>query len=169
VDASRFWWEYYGTSPYGHPGDRLWVRETWNKTNPSGESGSVFYRATDEKKYPDAIWRPSIFMPRWASRITLEIVSTRVERVQEISEAHAKAEGVGSCDPGGMLSYREHFRILWDSINAKPKPVYVDRKIVSYISFPWDDIHETRIHRGKPWLICGNPWVGVIEFKRVEE
>jgi len=80
--------------PYGVPGDRLWVRETWKENIPP--SGWI-YRATDEQaqwsqdKRP---WRPSIFMPREASRITLEITEVRVERLQEIGPVDIAAEGV---------------------------------------------------------------------------
>lgn len=108
--------------------DRLWVRETWQAVHYTGEQ-------TGYKEYPgevvqedygpkfglvfpgggwDGRWRPSIFMPRWASRITLEVVSVRVERLQEISDSDARAEGV-LCD----LNCRRPFMELWDSINAK--------------------------------------------------
>ena len=134
--------------PYGVPGDRLWVRETWRNGTPmlNGPdlNGAVAYRAD----YPDSghliKWRPSIFMPRRASRITLEIVSVRVERVQDISEADAKAEGVRQPVPGSWYRhvkrdcYRCGFEALWDSINAK---------------------------RGYGWDV--NPWVWIIEFKQI--
>ncbi len=115
---------------YGEVGDRLWVRETWKceELEPYGEDGVRFradgvFRGIENsreasQKWADANreggkWRPSIFMPRWASRITLEVVNVRVERVQEISEEDAMAEGVTS--PGAKL----HFRKLWDEINDK--------------------------------------------------
>lgn len=88
--------------PYGQPGDRLWVRETWNRTNPGGDDGVYYYRA--DTHFPasigggpiwsDALWRPSIFMPRAASRILLEVTDVRVERLQDISDADAIAEGI---------------------------------------------------------------------------
>lgn len=145
--------------PYGQPGDRLWVRETF--------SGPHCMEKADEEpamppgKWPmeSAIWcwadgepahgdwtrpRPSIHMPRWASRITLEIASVRVERLQDISEADALAEGVG---PGTVESFARvagvtrpagfSYRDLWGSINGPGS---------------WD----------------ANPFVWVIEFKRVE-
>jgi len=151
--------------PYGQPGDRLWVKETWQCAVVSEGIKGIGYKATydDERnwfkaktgpewdrlwdKHQDK-WRPSIFMPRWASRITLEIAAVRVERLQEISEADAKAEGVTwrSCEdfepvaipgPYGPCSgpARIAFKELWDSINAK--------------THPW----------------ASNPWVWVVEFR----
>jgi hypothetical protein len=118
------------TCPYGKVGDRLWVRETfWTAgeipnlptvyaddyiKTPNGYA-SVVYRA--DGGYEDGAWKPSIFMPRWASRILLEIVAVRVERVQDISERDAHAEGLGMSP---MLPHpRAWFRDLWNSINAK--------------------------------------------------
>lgn len=144
--------------PYGAPGDRLWVRETWALVC-ADEDGiddwvdrgpipdalpwpgwQVWYRAGHSWAYdhPDDRgfrWRPSIHMPRWASRITLEITSVRVERLQEIGPLAAEAEGfplgADSVDPVFA------FRALWDQINGK--------------TFPWDS----------------NPWVWAIEFCRL--
>lgn len=112
--------------PHGQPRDRLWVRETWNKTNPSGDIGYFFYRATDEDKYPDACWRPSIFMPRCASRILLEIIAVRAERLNDISGEDCIAEGIpkrteinGGVPLNGDIwrDARKGFRSLWDTIN----------------------------------------------------
>lgn len=99
------------------PGDRLWVREAWREceTFPDGER-AVAYAATDESpRYPQgyvAKWRNPRFMPRWASRLTLEVVEVRVQRVQEISEDDALAEGV-------RPDYRPAFERAWDDLNAK--------------------------------------------------
>ena len=141
--------------PYGEPGDRLWVRETFCDRNNNGEQIKPLYRA-DGQEYEDGDgwhfepkWKPSIFMPRMYSRITLETTNVRVERLQDISDDDALAEGtpgawVENDDyPGGYFENQNKahvffFRQLWDSINAK---------------------------RGYSWE--SNPRVWVIGFKRV--
>jgi hypothetical protein len=158
-----------GGTPYGalwqHGGDRMWVRETWQaEPGPLRPGTAIVYREDyrddshgyDGEKSPEGkyrTWRPSIFMPRWASRITLEITDVRVQRLQEISEDDAQAEGVccrsdlawGHGGVGDQMAewavnhgHRFAFRELWDSINGK--------------TFPWDS----------------NPWVWAITFKRIE-
>ncbi|HDS7133352.1 TPA: hypothetical protein QH369_000084 [Klebsiella aerogenes] len=129
------------TCPFGAVGDRIWVRETWNKYG-----GLLTYRADydwieDMKKemschgyYPK--WSPSIHMPRWASRLTLEITGVRIERLRDLSEDDAKSEGI-TPPSGGVLpgwEYRINFRDLWMSI---------------YGADNWE----------------ANPWVWAIEFK----
>jgi len=137
--------------PYGAAGDRLWVRETWLPDPPiNGWSGDVewvgsgqqidgvppqyrsprhcLYAATWEG--PPFRWRPSIHMPRWASRLTLDLTDVRVERVQDISESDAEAEGltkrghwwdVGTDWKGDGLDTTASgaFRMRWDALNAK--------------------------------------------------
>jgi hypothetical protein len=130
--------------PYGAPGDQLWVRETWWWDETKEDLSIVQYRASGEMpKYmrgDGEKWRPPIHMPRWASRITLEIVSVRVERVQEITELDAGWEGFPSCSVTSDWTEkaRPWFRTLWDSINAKR-------------GFGWEK----------------NPFVWVLEFKRI--
>lgn len=139
------------TCPYGQPGERLWVRETWQESKRIVDLPAtlVHYSADDVEVWKDGIvlpfsWanqtkkRPSIFMPRWASRITLEITGVRVERVQDISEADAQAEGVQDYMPQSNHGAYETFAMLWSHINEK---------------------------RGYGWTV--NPWVWVVEFKRV--
>lgn len=128
-------------SPHGVPGDRLWVRESWAHDADSMEEAkaqhedvmcgdsSLYYRATEVS--PDTIkWRPGIFMPRWASRITLEVADVRAQRLQEIRCHDIRAEGVdcpehdfasGLCT-SECRSLRGAFRDLWDSINGKRAP-----------------------------------------------
>lgn len=94
--------------PYGQVGDRLWVRETWHRH----DDDIMCYRAT-EICIGFAQWKPSIFMPRKYSRITLEIVNIRVERVQDITFLDAIAEGVDIDWP------ERNYRLLWNRINSK--------------------------------------------------
>ncbi|MFQ1679202.1 morphogenetic protein [Pantoea dispersa] len=124
--------------PFGAVGDRLWVRETWARYNIDQNSHEMAYRATAPDDWPkEGRWRPSIHMPRWASRITLEITGVRVERLNDISEDDAKAEGAPTeCCVIGDKHFLG-FRSLWRSI---------------YGADSWQ----------------ANPWVWVIEFKRVE-
>ena len=128
-------------SPYGQRGDRLWVKET-HALNPY-VSGEYIYRATepDVSRYITSQnkWKPSIFCTRNASRINLEITAVRVQRLQEISEHDAEAEGcshdflhsdtcsndncalcggVGDCE-GVAVSAKENYRALWERINGK--------------------------------------------------
>lgn len=110
--------------PYGAAGDRLWVRETW-MPHDTDDSRNIRYRADGDVANTNLPWKPSIFMPRWASRITLEVVGVRVERLQEITNADAVAEGVdpgmGFCD-FSIPHHREAFERLWDEINGKRAP-----------------------------------------------
>ena len=154
--------------PYGQPGDRLWVRETW-ALNPWSYLGGCkyIYRSDYEsfpkneigKSYPDIDkWRPSIFMPREACRILLEVTDVRVERLQDITEEDAKAEGITDIefypDEGFPLSIGhmagqddgktslhttrvKAYAALWESINGEGS---------------WEK----------------NPWVWVISFERIQ-
>ena len=168
--------------PYGSAGDRLWVRETWyyeehmhdsTEGTPDLPGGLYSHRLVYKADCPDYPvnvgvgrqgWKPSIFMPRWASRILLEVTDIKVERLQEITEEDAKREGVPDeypipsvycprCAGLGSRSLKtietgcpncdtakKRFKNLWDSINGR-KP-----------GKTWDD----------------NPWVWVIEFRRVK-
>jgi hypothetical protein len=105
--------------PYGIKGDRLWVRETWTPVStyePSAETGAL-YKADfiGSEDFVDWRWKPSIHMPRWASRITLEITGLRVERLQEISEADAIAEGIQHRTMNNPIV---EFQWLWESISG---------------------------------------------------
>ena len=136
--------------PHGVPGDRLWVRETWCPLERAdwsrpGREYNVNYKAdaTPEgeciRKEMGYQWKPSIFMPRWASRITLEITGVKVERIQELLDhKDIMAEGILPDEGPRCYSCRTRFAELWDSLNAKR-------------GYGWD----------------ANPWVWVIEFKRL--
>lgn len=120
--------------PYGQPGDRLWVRETWCRT----AAGYTQYRADDKREQPYWTllkWKPSIHMPRLASRITLEITDVRVERLQDITHRDALSEGVEydvSKQDGSPLS---RFENLWNSINAKRGYSWESNPFVWVLSF----------------------------------
>lgn len=128
--------------PYGGPGDRLWVRETWRPMSwdrLAPTRGEEIEYAADRAVDDDTDgprWRPSIFLPRWASRLTLEIRSVRVERLHAITEDDARAEGIdgqaaiparingkrGSVHCFGPDATRKAFALLWDGINGKRAP-----------------------------------------------
>lgn len=107
--------------PYGIPGDCLWVRETWCNINKPGIEPEIYYKAdtkyTEDYNSSEWKWKPSIFMPRWASRITLEITNIRVERLQEITEEDALKEGVRDGFKDNIF-----YKTLWNSINGKKYP-----------------------------------------------
>ena len=149
--------------PYGQPGDRLWVRETWYcddyrvqrgpylkpddmATDEARKDGTLIYRASSGDRPYEAeqpVWRPAIHMPRWASRITLEVTCVRVERLQDISAADALAEGVNvHPDHHGkprtsIYSPVQAYRDLWEQINGPDS---------------WD----------------ANPWVWCVSFRRID-
>lgn len=124
--------------PYGAPGDRLWVRETHARI-PGNEFAQVHYIADGpipsiSERHDAGLLRvfPSIHMPRWASRIALEVVELRVERVQDITPEDAKAEGVAGTPVLNLVRANtvlhsgvpeiNAFHTLWDSINGKKHP-----------------------------------------------
>ena len=156
--------EFEWISPYGVPGDKLWVKETWNAksidrtwwgdmagtcSEKMAFNWNLWYKAESEACEK---WRSSRFMPKAFSRITLEIKDIRVERVQDITEKDAGAEGVNeldacdhkrqSCQDIGCYGtgYKGAFSYLWDSINLKR-------------GYGWDT----------------NPWVFVIEFRHLKQ
>lgn len=141
IDASG---RYY-TCPYGHAFDELWVRETWRMW----QSGEVIYKAdhTDEKR---SIWKPSIHMPRSASRISLELTKVHAERVQWITEADCLAEGIQRCTKDGEL-----YKYGWDGLP------WTDWKLNGKAAYRalWESINGP-----KSW--AGNPWVWVLTFER---
>lgn len=138
--------------PFGKVGDRLWVREAfccfdedWRYPGrphdiKEGPWRNILY-CSDEpnSRKSKVLWRPSIHMPRWASRITLEITNIRVERLQDISEDDAKAEGVNTFteDPNCLNRYRVGFEHIWQVIYG------VDSRL-------------------------SNPWVWAIDFLRIK-
>ena len=135
--------------PLGKVGDRLWVRETF-KTGICTES-TIAYKAThkpsdlEEGWYEEIKWTPSIHMPRWASRITLEITDVRVERLNDISQSDAIAEGAPPSHP---------------TIDAISRECGFPDFSRSWFGQTW-----WHIYGKKNWQ--DNPWVWVIEFKRI--
>lgn len=142
--------------PYGQPGDLLWVRESWQLHSRATDLAKVVYRASEaasHSEFHELIpvsqigcmqpkpfqqgWRSSIHMPRWASRLTLEITGVRVERLQYISREDALAEGVeGGCGPG--YDFAQHaYQRLWESINGPN----------SWAANPWVFVLSFRVHR----------------------
>lgn len=152
--------------PHGKPGDHIWVRETFCPVDDTQYGGEkwVDYRATPkfEASHPagwdcapndaEALkWRPSIHMPRWASRILLEITNVGVQRLQDISSGDAVREGICQLPASGRycLSPGDQY---FGGASHSAKEVY---------SWLWSSIYGE-----ESWK--ANPWVGVIEFKRVE-
>lgn len=171
------------------PGDLLWVRETWQQffrdelpperaTPVDGRMGIparpdrksvVAYRADGEvpahSEHGEAVWRPSIFMPRWASRLTLRVSEVRVQRLQDISEGDACAEGAPcdkeacdhkrhTCNEIGCSGsgYRGGFAKLWDSLNAKR-----GNGAFSWTSNPWGVAVSFEVIKSNVDLVEGAP------------
>jgi hypothetical protein len=124
----------------GGVGTRLWVRETFAIHTAAEGTSCVLYRA--DREIPEQRWKPSMFMPRWASRLTLEISEVRVERVQEINDEDALAEGMDDAylvKHGLCSDRRVAYRFLWDDLN-----------------------------KGRGFWWERNPWVWVVTFRQAE-
>ncbi len=104
--------------PYGKPGDRLWVRETFALWKNSDGQHGIDYRATPTCNVIDRGWKPSIHMPRNASRINLEITGVRVERLQDISKEDVMAEGFTDFMTEMHCGYHQPYADLWEKING---------------------------------------------------
>lgn len=183
----------YEKTPFGQPGDELWVREafalqcrngrfdlpafeseTWSEeTNlPSLAYGChLYHRATDEEMVrgrfkPEAIkWRPSIFMPRWACRIELVVKDVRVERLWDLSEADSLAEGVSTFHAAKTLSGCPLYSFDPDADPSKHYTPEGETSDTARVAFErgWDSLNAKR---GFGWDV--NPWVWVVEFERKE-
>lgn len=174
----------YHLCPYGQPGDRLWVRENFLQLmHGPVTDGEIKYRAdlhpSETGSQPNDGWwwksRPSIHMPRWASRILLEIISARVERLQEISEADAKAEGAFFTDYGRQCFHKgaprdavkcpapdDHHpqREGWSMASTESHEQCLSSARMAFANL-WEKING-------PDSWDANPWVWVVEFKWVE-
>ena len=172
--------------PFGQPGDRIWVRETWamlgnedrcpidwneNVVKDNGPDAARIYRAsctqgdyglwqipddadwkphTDSLQY-DGAWTPSIHMPRWASRITLEITNVGVQRLQSISQNDAAREGLVRLPASGRYCINQGDQYFGGTSHDA-------REVFSWL---WSSIYGA-----ESWQ--ANPWVWVIEFRRVD-
>lgn len=208
--------------PYGQPGDRLWVRETWTadvghklagytgawwhevpKSLRTRRSAEMLYYRADDSRYhapSDEVWalqsadelgpevrrsewepsqedwegvrwQPSIFMPRWASRITLEITNVRVERLQDISPQDALAEGCGEIGdhlPAFPEKYEEWSEVERERWRAgEARATYIARcadadNAIAAFSQLWDSINA-----GRGYSFESNPWVWAISFQPI--
>lgn len=169
------------SSPYGRPGDRLWVREAhafvpqpayrcstgiYQQINPSDDYEACVYRENFDRSrsFP---WRPSIHMPRWASRITLEITDVRVERLQDISEEDAIAEGARHFpDLPGTSPYEQDDRWSMETPDSCDKCLGNARMAFANYFCKITGNAPKGLHDPRPW--DANPWVWVIEFRRVD-
>lgn len=147
---------------YGAPGDQLWVREAWRAgaMNDLDAPRNLYARTTPIHHEADGPandrlgfgkYRSGRFMPRWASRITLEMTGVRVERLQGISEEDAKAEGAWGSDDSIVGKVAEHFGC--DALSVHPSLAF---------RMLWEQING-------PDSWAANPWVWVVEFKRIEQ
>ncbi|HBS7944556.1 TPA: hypothetical protein ACGASC_001891 [Klebsiella pneumoniae] len=153
------------TCPFGSVGDRIWVREAFRVHSRATEVATLVYKASERNSWTEQTnrvpvsvcnkpatpekWTPSLHMPRWASRLLLEITDVRVERLNAISEEDARAEGIID---GGCLNCGEPEPCGC----ANPEPDATDA-----FAYLWQSIYGS-----DSWN--ANPWVWVIEFKRVE-
>jgi len=140
---------YRSTCPYGRPGDQLWVREAFHRIHDDETMEFVRYGYRADSDWNGAVWKPSIHMPRAASRIALEITGVRVERLQDISESDARAEG---CSASG-----------WTPSYSNPDNAGIDsgKSATEDYAELWEQINGSG-----SWN--ANPWVWVVEFKRVK-
>ncbi|SAT23223.1 hypothetical protein [Klebsiella variicola] len=166
--------------PYGIPGDRIWVREAFRVHSRATDVATLVYKASERNSWteqthrvPVAVcnkpatpekWTPSLHMPRWASRILLEITGVRVERLNAISEEDAQREGVHTevwdqTVVARNYAARDEFFQFW----SEDMPHYVEMNQLYRSSFRslWESIYGA-----ENWQ--ANPWVWVISFKRVE-
>ena len=183
--------------PYGQVGDFTWARETFRechkKIGPYGLEQNIDYEFSHYEYKADGLdgkWKPSIFMPRAACRIVQENVDIRVERVADISEQDAIAEGIesmigfggftywkdyefkpkGELQSASFMSPIQSYKSLWNSINNVPK---LNKKTDTYVVYPFDEQSAINVnkagywgntYRNKPLIVVPNPWVWVVEF-----
>ncbi len=173
-DSHKAWHDsddFLGFCPYGQPGGRLWVRESTEEdcigsasiSRYCADGAPVLYSGCDDPEFNGswALWdyprlkRPSIHMPRWASRILLEVTAVGVERLQDISEEDALAEGIDVIGGAASTCPYRNYRI------GKPgeMSLHCSSPMRSYMTL-WESING-------PGSWAANPWVCVVEFHRV--
>ncbi|WDQ09595.1 hypothetical protein [Klebsiella grimontii] len=154
----------YLNSAFGKPGDRIWVRETFRVHSRATDVATLVYKASVRNSWTEQThrvpvsvcnkpatpekWTPSLHMPRWASRMLLEIIDVRVERLNAISERDAQTEGVGKLRGG----FWQHYQPGWTQHQLSARGSFVTLWKSIYGEESWNS----------------NPWVWVIEFKRIE-
>ena len=152
----------YLNSAFGKPGDRIWVRETFRVHSRATDVATLVYKASVRNSWTEQThrvpvsvcnkpatpekWTPSLHMPRWASRMLLEIIDVRVERLNAISEENAASEGVAQFRGG----FWKHYQPGWTQHQLSARGSFVTL---------WKSIYDE-----ESWQ--SNPWVWVIEFKR---
>ena len=171
-DGSKWPWsedaehacDFWHPCPFGAVGDRIWVREAFRVHSRATDVATLVYKASERnswteqtRRVPVAVcnkpatpekWTPSLHMPRWASRILLEITDVRVERLNAINEHDAQAEGVAKLRGG----FWKHYQPGWTQHQLSARGSFVTLWKSIYGDESWNS----------------NPWVWVIEFKRVE-
>lgn len=163
--------------PYGETGDRLWVRETWRCEELEDGLDGIRYKADNafcpientrkasdawiDARRDDSKWRPSIFMPRWASRITLSVTSSTPERLLDISEDDAISEGINLIDHNCYENYMVDSDWTYNGRNYRGCHM-VEDPIGSYMSL-WDSINAERGYGHQV-----NPWVWNVKFSVVQ-
>jgi len=180
----------YLKCPFGKDGDRLWVREKfryynwleecacYDDCNCSRQDGKPIYYADSFDN--ESKWKPSIRMPRKASRINLIIDEIRVERLQDITPEDCESEGITLTDGelkscNGASKYRPKFRNIWNSIYGQWQGIYkrIDgkRQVVGFERYPWAE-EDTPPKPAKalklnlPCAVIANPWLWVIKFHK---
>lgn len=132
--------------PYGYPGDSLWVREAWARTVVGTGTDMLVYREGDNRTDYGGPWKPSIHMPRSACRLWLEVTAVRIERLQSMCESDAEDEGI-----------REQATTGWFSVPGIKGAGTTARAAYALL---WNQINGAG-----SWE--QNPWVWVVEFKRL--